>query len=78
MVNLFTLHDLHFRFGSVEILRGINLQVQPGQMIAIVGPNGAGKSTLMSILSGYHDSYEGSCSFLDIEHSAGTWPSSHN
>ena len=35
--------------------------------MVIVGPNGAGKSTLMSVLSGYYNRYEGSCSFLDVE-----------
>ncbi len=66
-MNLFTLSELRFRFGPAEVLRGITLQLEPGEMIAVVGPNGAGKSTLMSILSGYRDGYEGSCAFLDVE-----------
>ena len=66
-MNLFALDDLRFRFGPAQVLRGITLELQPGEMTAVVGPNGAGKSTLMSILSGYRDGYEGSCKFLDID-----------
>ncbi|MBG99197.1 MAG: hemin ABC transporter ATP-binding protein [Solibacterales bacterium] len=66
-MNLFTLSDLRFRFDSVEVLRGFDLQLQAGEMTAIIGPNGAGKSTLMSILSGYLEGYEGGCSFLNVE-----------
>ena len=66
-MNLITLSDLRFRFDSVEVLRGFDLQLQAGEMTAIIGPNGAGKSTLMSILSGYLEGYEGGCSFLNVE-----------
>jgi ribose transport system ATP-binding protein len=40
-------------FGPVEVLRDIRLQLQPGEVHAIIGENGAGKSTLMKILSGH-------------------------
>ena len=66
-MNLFTLHNLRFKFESNEVLHGINLQLQSREMMVIVGPNGAGKSTLMSVLSGYYNRYEGSCSFLDVD-----------
>ena len=48
--------DLHAGVGDVEILKGINLAVNPGEFHAIMGPNGSGKSTLARVLAG-HQSY---------------------
>ena len=49
--------DLHASVDGKEILRGINLEVNPGEVHAIMGPNGSGKSTLASVLAG-RDAYE--------------------
>jgi branched-chain amino acid transport system ATP-binding protein len=46
------LRDLRKSFGKVEIIRGVNLAVRPGERVAIIGPNGAGKSTLFNLISG--------------------------
>ena len=46
------LKDLRKNFGKTEIIRGINLAIEPGQRIAIIGPNGAGKATLFNLISG--------------------------
>ena len=44
--------DLRAGYGSVEILRGIDMQVEEGEIIAVLGSNGAGKTTLNMVLSG--------------------------
>jgi polar amino acid transport system ATP-binding protein len=41
------IEDLHKYFGKLEVLRGISLDVQPGQVVCIIGPSGSGKSTLL-------------------------------
>ena len=44
--------DLHAGYGETEILKGINLIVEPAQTVAIIGPNGAGKSTVVKSILG--------------------------
>ena len=44
--------DLHAAYGRIEVLRGVNLTVPRGAVMALLGPNGAGKSTLTKVISG--------------------------
>ncbi len=46
------IRDLSKRFGSVEVLKNINLEANTGEFIALVGPSGCGKSTLLAMLAG--------------------------
>jgi branched-chain amino acid transport system ATP-binding protein len=45
--------DLHSGYGRVPVLRGINLQLKPGEVLLILGANGAGKSTLLRTIAGF-------------------------
>lgn len=53
------MQGVHKRFGATIALGGVDLQVQPGQVLALIGENGAGKSTLMKVLSGAHQPDDG-------------------
>lgn len=71
---MLTIKNLHASAGNREILKGLDFEVKPGQVHAIMGPNGAGKSTLGNVLAG-REGYtisEGSVQFdgknlLDLE-----------
>ncbi len=49
---------------QVEALKGIDLEMKPGELLMIVGPSGSGKTTLISILAGILDASEGECVVL--------------
>ena len=66
MDKLLEIKNLHARIGEKEILKGIDLSIERGEIHAVMGPNGAGKSTLSAVLTGKPDYEvtEGSVTFL--------------
>jgi multiple sugar transport system ATP-binding protein len=55
-----TLNNLEKRFGSVEVIRGVDLTIEEGEFVVFVGPSGCGKSTLLRMISGLEDITSGS------------------
>jgi len=51
---------VHFRYGSREVLHGIDLAIEPGEMIGLVGSSGSGKSTLANLVCRFYDPSSGS------------------
>jgi ABC-2 type transport system ATP-binding protein len=56
---------LRKNYGGVAAVRGIDLEIAPGEVFALLGPNGAGKTTTVEILEGYRDRDGGEVSVLD-------------
>jgi len=56
---MISIRGLRKSFGGTEVLRGIELDIKPGQVIGYIGPNGAGKSTTVKILCGIITEFEG-------------------
>ena len=59
--------DLHMRYGEVEAVRGIDLEVATGEVFGFLGPNGAGKTTTIEILEGYRARTGGEVSVLGVD-----------
>ena len=63
--HLLTVSGLHAGYGATEILRGVDLVVGRGEIVAVLGGNGAGKSTLNRAISGVNRPWRGSIRFAD-------------
>jgi ABC-type branched-subunit amino acid transport system ATPase component len=62
-MSLLEVAGLHAGYDRLEILQGVSLAVEPGEIVGIIGPNGAGKSTLVKTIFGYLRPFEGSVAF---------------
>jgi phospholipid/cholesterol/gamma-HCH transport system ATP-binding protein len=64
MPNLIEVEDLHFSYGPLKVLKGINLTIPRGKIIGIMGPSGCGKSTLLRHFGGQLRPLQGSVKFM--------------
>jgi branched-chain amino acid transport system ATP-binding protein len=60
---LLTLSDVHTGYGPIEVLKGIDLVVYPGEIVTVLGANGAGKSTTLMTVSGVNRCRRGAVTF---------------
>jgi branched-chain amino acid transport system ATP-binding protein len=59
------LRDIHKDFSGLQVLLGVSMEIQEGEVHAVIGPNGAGKSTLFNIITGLYKPSRGEITFLD-------------
>ena len=59
------LKDVRKSFGTFEVIKGVNLEIEPGEFMVFVGPSGCGKSTLLRLISGLEDITSGTLAFDD-------------
>ncbi len=57
------IRDLRASYGKLQVLKGVNIKIQAGEIFSIIGPNGAGKSTLLRAITGLMPHIEGSIYF---------------
>ena len=61
------IENLKASIGEVEILKGVDLEIKPGELHAVMGPNGSGKSTLCHVVMGNEDYKSEGSIFIDEE-----------
>ena len=63
-------HDLVKTYGDINVVDGVSLSVEEGEIVAVLGPNGAGKTTIIEILEGHRRATSGRVSVLGQDPSA--------
>ena len=64
---MISLRNIHKSFGNLEVLKGIDLDIQKGEMVSIVGPSGAGKTTLLQIMGTLDRPNEGTLTIANTD-----------
>ncbi|MBN2840874.1 MAG: ATP-binding cassette domain-containing protein, partial [Coriobacteriia bacterium] len=62
-----SVENLHFSYGDLEAVKGVDFDVQPGEILGFLGPNGAGKSTTIKMLTGQLTPKSGVARVLGID-----------
>src|SRR5690349_22565841 len=75
MAPVVSVHGLRKRYGQVDAVAGIDLEIERGEIFAFLGPNGAGKTTTVEILEGFRTRSAGEVSVLgaDPARAGGAW-----
>ena len=71
MAPVVSVRGLRKRYGPLEAVAGIDLEVDRGEIFAFLGPNGAGKTTTLEILEGFRTRTEGEVSVLGVDPARG-------
>jgi len=73
-MSLLRIDNLSVSFGGLKALSGVDITVEPGEVVGLIGPNGAGKTTVFNAISGFISPDEGSLSWRGVE---SPWPKPH-
>ena len=66
MSAIISIRNLHKRFGHLEVLKGIELEIQPGEVMVVIGPSGGGKSTMLRCINHLEKYEKGEIYFKDV------------
>jgi ABC-2 type transport system ATP-binding protein len=67
MIPAIAIHDVQKRYGALQALAGVSLEVAQGEFFGLLGPNGAGKTTLISVVAGLARADAGSVSVMGAD-----------